>query len=235
MTKTESRRRAGAAVRASHASLLASRPNREKALLALARMSGVGRPTLGTEIELTLCGSIGEYAQGRGIFADQVEAVLRNSPNVLKIQVALDSLGGSLNEGKRLYDLLSNHPAFVVCSVSGVAASAATLILLAADFRECAPHSRFLVHEPEVDPRTAKAARPALRWTAARHRLAAVSLERSTEALIQLMSSRLNLRPERIKRALQKDDFLSATAAIELGLCHGLAANTIWRAGRPYC
>src|SRR5690554_5540181 len=56
--------------------------------------------------------------------------------------------GGSVTDALAVYVVLRSHKGKVTARVDGVAASAATLVMLAADEIEMAKHSLLMVHNP---------------------------------------------------------------------------------------
>ncbi len=66
---------------------------------------------------------------------------------VQKIVVKIDSFGGYLNEALSIYDALRSHPAEIETRVTGMTASAATVIFMAGDKRVISDNALFLVHK----------------------------------------------------------------------------------------
>ena len=63
------------------------------------------------------------------------------------IELHINSCGGSVTAGLALYDFIKKMNVAVECIVDGVAASAASLILLAADYRDMYPNATVLLHQ----------------------------------------------------------------------------------------
>jgi ATP-dependent Clp protease protease subunit len=74
-------------------------------------------------------------------FAKEVSAI--TAP---VIRVRINSPGGSVFDGRAIHAALKAHPAHVIASIEGVAASAATFIALAADEVQMARGSLFMIH-----------------------------------------------------------------------------------------
>ena len=62
--------------------------------------------------------------------------------------IVIDSGGGSLFEGYRIYDYIKAYTPEVKVGVLGMAASAATLPLAASKYRSATENSRLLIHNP---------------------------------------------------------------------------------------
>ncbi len=95
----------------------------------------------GSTTEIMIYDEIGEW----GITAADFVAELRgvHTPN---ITVRVNSGGGSIFDGFAIYNALLNHNARVVARVEGVAASAASFIVQAADEIVAAEASTMMVH-----------------------------------------------------------------------------------------
>lgn len=70
-----------------------------------------------------------------------------NGHYVAPIRIHINSLGGELDAGLALYDYISNLDVDTIGIVEGIAASAASLILLACKHREMTDNSSILIHQ----------------------------------------------------------------------------------------
>ncbi|MDR8390989.1 Clp protease ClpP [Aliifodinibius sp. S!AR15-10] len=66
--------------------------------------------------------------------------------NVDEIQVNINSLGGSVDTGLAIHDLLKENSATVKTKIQGMSASSATIIFQAGDEREISTNAMMLVH-----------------------------------------------------------------------------------------
>lgn len=66
---------------------------------------------------------------------------------VEEIEITVNSPGGSVFSGINIANQISNHPAHVTVNVSGVAASIASVIAVAADTVKMASNSMLMIHE----------------------------------------------------------------------------------------
>ena len=64
------------------------------------------------------------------------------------VRIILNSYGGSCNAATQIYDIIRGYPGNVQIVVSGTAASAATVVAMAADRLEITPGSLFMCHDP---------------------------------------------------------------------------------------
>jgi len=94
-------------------------------------------------LQLDLYGDVGDPA---GIDAAKVVALLRNAPDAKRINIRLNSPGGSAFDGIAIFNALKDHPAEVTVKVDGLAASAASIIAMAGDTIEMGEGSFLMVH-----------------------------------------------------------------------------------------
>jgi ATP-dependent Clp protease protease subunit len=66
------------------------------------------------------------------------------------VHIRLNSYGGSCNAAVRMFDDVRAYPGAVNITVSGTAASAATMLCMAADRLEMTPGSLFMIHDPSM-------------------------------------------------------------------------------------
>jgi len=66
------------------------------------------------------------------------------------VHIYLNSYGGSCNAATRMFDDLRAYPGNVAITISGTAASAATVMAMAANRLEMTPGSLFMIHDPIV-------------------------------------------------------------------------------------
>ncbi len=66
------------------------------------------------------------------------------------VHIRLNSYGGSCNAAVRMHDDLAAYPGKVTITISGTAASAATVFCMAADQLEMTPGSLWMIHDPSI-------------------------------------------------------------------------------------
>lgn len=64
------------------------------------------------------------------------------------VHIRLNSYGGSCNAAVRMHDDLVAYPGQISITISGTAASAATVLAMAADQLEITPGSLMMIHDP---------------------------------------------------------------------------------------
>jgi ATP-dependent protease ClpP protease subunit len=140
---TRSKRGATSTGRHSHAAALnhALGARNGIALAAAAEPDAEGQTTA----ELWLYGVVGGYWWG---FNDKTVADQLRGLNVDHITVRLNSPGGDAIQGIAIGNLFRNHKANVTVVVDGLAASAASIIAIAADEVVMSPGSQMMIHDP---------------------------------------------------------------------------------------
>lgn len=99
----------------------------------------------GKRAEISIYGEIdAHFGIGASLFYKDLKAL----GNVTEIDLRLNSPGGSVFEGLAIYNILRSHKAKVTAYVDGVAASIASVILLAADHRSIASSGFVMIHNP---------------------------------------------------------------------------------------
>ncbi|UII56706.1 Clp protease ClpP [Cytobacillus spongiae] len=96
--------------------------------------------------KITIYGDIGESWWGDYITATDIENLL-NDIISSNIEVHINSYGGDVFDGIAIYNQLKNHKANVTVFVDGIAASAASIIAMAADELIMNTGSMLMIHE----------------------------------------------------------------------------------------
>lgn len=97
---------------------------------------------IGGQAEVYLYDMIGEW----GITADAFVTELRAVP-ARNIELHVNCEGGEVFDGLAIYEAIRQHPAEVTAYVDGLAASAASFIVQAADRRVMARNARMMIHD----------------------------------------------------------------------------------------
>lgn len=98
------------------------------------------------EAEIVLYDEIGGWW---GVTAEQFRQELAGI-SAKTIHLRINSPGGSVFEALAMYNALREHEARVISHVDGLAASAATVVVLGADEVHMAANAFFMIHEPWV-------------------------------------------------------------------------------------
>jgi ATP-dependent Clp protease protease subunit len=157
-----------------------------------------------TEATLHLYGVIGSE-----VTAQDVAAALKDAVGVRTLRVFVDSPGGDLMAGKAIYAQLSRcaQTTEVVATVDGLAASAASFLIMAATRIVMAPESTMMVHEAQA----------IAGGRAADLRALADVLESETTNLVAIYARRTKRDPAEIAAMLAAETWMSATQAVENG------------------
>jgi len=131
--------------------------------------------------------------------------------------IVIDSGGGSLFEGYKIYDYIKAYAPEVKVGVLGMAASAATLPLAASKFRNGTENSRFLIHNP---------------WTfavgdAETLRIESESLQKEEDNLVAIYANLFGKTPEEIKALMKPEKFLTAVEAKALNLINEIKGGSV--------
>lgn len=97
------------------------------------------------EIVIDIFDVVGDDMFGGGVTVKSIAAGLRDAGN-RPVHLRLNSPGGDLFEGIAIYNVLRQHPAKVSAEIVGVAASAASLLTMAADEIAIAKNATMMVH-----------------------------------------------------------------------------------------
>jgi ATP-dependent Clp endopeptidase proteolytic subunit ClpP len=157
---------------------------------------------------ITIFAEIGGPA---GVTAERINTALEQlgqQPILLKI----NSLGGDAFEGVAIYNLLRAHPQPITAQVLGIAASAASIVAMAADQIQMAKNSQMMIHQA---------------WMVAvgnadLFEAAAETLHKIDAALAETYAVRSGQSAAQITAMMAKETFLSADEAIDLGLADAL-------------
>lgn len=103
--------------------------------------------------ELSLNGYIDDESWfGDEITPESLHNLLYGTEDTLPedVHIRLNSYGGSCNAAVRMFDDIRAYPGNVMITISGTAASAATVVAMAADRLEMTPGSLFMIHDPSI-------------------------------------------------------------------------------------
>ncbi len=131
------------------------------------------------------------------------------------IEVIINSGGGSLADARQVYALLRADGRPITTRVAGACCSAATIVLLAGEYREAVAGSQFLLHEVEVRPING-------RWTAAARDKEAEYLRKQNEELARFYAGRTGRTAAEFERVIKQDTEYDVKWAEDKGLIHKL-------------
>ena len=160
-------------------------------------------------LDITIYGDIGESWWSDSTSAVDIEKTLKaTSANVININ--LNSPGGDVFDGIAIYNQLKNHPAKIIINVDGLAASAASIIAMAADELIMNTGSMLMIHEAST-------------WTWGTKldiRKTLNALEGIDKSLADIYMTRYQGERSEIETMIANETWFTANEAVEIGLAH---------------
>lgn len=179
------------------------------------------KPSPVTPVVLARRGDVAEvqiYGEiGSDVTPDTFAAALADAQGAKELRLLVHSPGGSVFDAKAMMAQIERFDGRVTAVVDGIAASAASFLILAADVIEMAPESVLMVHLPVASSA----------GNAADLRAMADLLDKETESLVRMYVARCGAKssPEAIRDMLAAETFLNASEALALGLCDRIAGR----------
>ena len=128
------------------------------------------------------------------------------------LRIFLNSYGGSCNAAVRMFDDLRAYPDSVHIIVSGTAASAATVLAMAADRLEMTPGSLWMIHDPGV-----------MVWGNERDLEEAVRLLRACkESILNVYGRRCRKPRDEVSAMMRDTTWMDAGQALQEGFIDGI-------------
>ena len=93
--------------------------------------------------ELTIYDEIGSYGVPAKTFIDEMKSL----GDISELTLRINSPGGSVFDGIAIYNALKRHPAKVIVTVEGLAASIASVILCAGDEVVMPKNALIMIHD----------------------------------------------------------------------------------------
>ena len=164
---------------------------------------------------LHIFGDIVDDVYDDGVCALSIAYELDQLGDVDSIDVYINSYGGSVAQGFSIYNLLKNHPAKVRTICNGFACSIASVIFLAGDERIMQGASLLMIHNPFC----------MTMGNASELRKTADDLDKMAQVSIDLYCQITGLDESTIKDMMDKETWLSASDALELGFATQVAKD----------
>lgn len=101
----------------------------------------------GNEATIFIYGDIGSDFASESVSAAEFIRQL-NDINASEINVRINSVGGSVPDAIGIFNALVRHPAKIVVSIDGVAASSASMVAMAGDVVQMASNGVLMIHAP---------------------------------------------------------------------------------------
>eukprot|EP01037_Dinobryon_pediforme_P017839 gene17839-18067_t len=150
---------------------------------------------------------IGDDGAGGGISAERFNADLAALGTVKSLTLRMNSPGGDVIQGMGIYNALAATQAEVICKIEGLAASAASLIAMAADKILIASNAFMLVHEPFGS----------IEGTADQLENGANDIALMRDSYVAIYAKRTGMKPADILALMKQDRLMSAQEAVQLG------------------
>ena len=155
------------------------------------------------KVNIDIFGDIGGFGLNAETFISNV-ATLQGKELVLNIS----SLGGSVNDAIQIHDFLASYPNNVTAKISGLTASSATIIAMAAKEILMSENSLFLIHNVWT---------PATSGNAEQLEKEADSLRQIDDILINIYKKKTKKQKNTIARLMAEERWLDAEEALKLG------------------
>ena len=168
--------------------------------------------------ELSLNGYIDDEVWfGDEITPESLHEALYGKENQLAddVHIRLNSYGGSCNAAVRMYDDVRAYPGSVHITVSGTAASAATMLAMAADRLEMTPGSLWMIHDPSV-----------VAWGNERELMDSIRLlQACKESILNVYQRRCRQSRQEVAAMMSATSWLDAQSAPQYGFIDAVAED----------
>lgn len=163
--------------------------------------------TVGDSSKITIYGVIGSSWWDDSTSASDIERVLKDI-NSDTIHVHINSGGGDAFDGIAIYNQLKNHAAKIIIHIDGLAASAASIIAMAADELIMNTGSMLMIHEGST-----------FDWgTKTQFRKTLNALEGLDKSIADVYMTRFKGEREEIDTMIVNETWFTADEAVEVGL-----------------
>ena len=140
-----------------------------------------------------------------------------------EVHIRLNSYGGSCNAAVRMHDDIASYPGHVSVTVSGTAASAATVLCMAADHLDMTPGSLWMIHDPSIVAiGNVRDLKDAIHM-----------LEACKESILNVYCARIKITRNQAANLMAKTTWMDAQKALEDGFIDGIL--TVRQAGPTDC
>ncbi|WP_175656520.1 head maturation protease, ClpP-related [Burkholderia ambifaria] len=160
----------------------------------------------GNEVEIRIYGDIGFWGTDAELFVTKLDEVAATATSIV---VAINSMGGDVFDAFAIYNALRRHTGKVTGRVDGVAASAASLILMACDRIEMPSNARLMIHNPYT----------VAAGEAGDLRKLADLLESMSDSMLAAYVERSGRTEDEVRAIMDAETWLTAAQAKEQGFC----------------
>jgi len=160
--------------------------------------------------EIMLYEQIGkDFWSDEGIAAKDFAGDLKALGDVANIDIRFNSPGGSVFEGLAMYNILKSHPAQKTGYVDGLAASIASVILMACDLIVMPENSLVMIH---------KASGITMGDSNDMRKMAEI-LDKTEESIIMAYQAKTGLAPEELMQMMAAETWMNGKDALDKGFC----------------
>jgi ATP-dependent Clp protease protease subunit len=170
----------------------------------------------GTVGTVLIFSDIGAWGVSSESFRRDIDAL--GKVDTLDVKIASD--GGDVATGFHIYNILASHPAHVVVTVEALAASMASVVAMAGDDVRMPKNAMMMIHNPFG----------AVQGQSDEIASFAEALAIMRENIIQAYVDRTGLSSEQVGTMMDKETWLKADKAVELGFADSVIAPTEMRA-----
>lgn len=161
--------------------------------------------------EILLYGDVGDpWCWGDGFTVADVAGALAEH-GAGDVTVRINSGGGIAFDGVAIYSLLLAHPGKVACIVDGIAASAASLILMAGETRQIRDGAMVMIHD----------ASGVTFGTAADHLRSATVLDKLSDQYAGIYAARAGMQRDEARDLMKAETWFDADEAVAKGIATG--------------
>lgn len=169
----------------------------------------------GTTGEVMIYDRIGASWFGDGVEAKPFAEQLKKLGNVKTIRVRVNSPGGDVTEGWPIYNMLKDHPARIEMFVDGLAASMASLIVMAGDEITMAENALMMIHQPRM----------IAAGTSEELVDAAALLEKIETQGVDAYAARTGIPADEVRAMMKAETWMTGKEAVEKKFATKLSAN----------
>lgn len=164
-------------------------------------------------LEIRLYELIGEDLFGGGTSAKSFAQDLQDAGHITDITLRVNSPGGNVFDGIAIYNTLLSHPAYIHAIVDGLAASIASVIIMAAKKIEVAENGMVMIHNPHASVFGADSAEM---------RKMADTMDKVKQSMVTTYRRHTDLSASEIGKLMDAETWLSAGEAVEQGFADGV-------------
>jgi ATP-dependent Clp protease protease subunit len=166
-----------------------------------------------SDATISILGRIGlDPFTGEGVTDTRISAALRSVGPETDVTVSINSIGGDLNQGVAIYEMLREHQGKVTVKVLSMAASAASIIAMAGDEIQIARAGFLMVHNSWI------------MTVGNRHDLRDVAdyIEPSDLAMAEIYAARTGMDIKTIQKKMDAETLINGTVAVSEGWADSL-------------